>query len=138
MGLERRSDIGGIIGETFETIGENLVPIFIFVLVLGGATATAVLFGLIGDSQVQEVLGVEVTTNTPVIGGLFGAYAIALVILSVLASYFLLAEMLRSKGRLPNSGTRIWAYVGLTILSTIGFMIGLLLLVVPGIIVLVR
>ncbi len=136
--MQREKNVGGFISETLEVIAQNGVPIVLFVVVLGSVTASATLFGLIGVTETTEIFGVEVTASTPILGGALGLYAIAITVLSVLASYFLLAAMLQSRGRLPSSDTRILAYVGLTILSTLGMMVGFLLLIIPGIIILVR
>ena len=136
--MQRQKDVGGFLSETLDVITDNAVPILLFILVIGGMSATATIFGFINVEETTEVFGVPVTTSTPVVGGLVGVYALALMVASALASYFLLSAMLQGRGRLPNSDTRIWAYLGLTLLSGLGTAFGILLLIIPGIILLVR
>lgn len=136
--MTREKNFAGFLNETFEVIGGNIVAVVVFVLVIGGLTSAATLFGFIGAQESFDVLGTQLTTDFPVIGGLLSIYAALIVVVSVLASYFLLSTMLESRGMLPNAGTRIWAYIGISILSALGTGLGFLLLIVPGIIVMVR
>lgn len=58
-------------------------------------------------------------------------------ILDVVGTYLLLTRFLSARGRLATGGGRFWPYVGMSIVSTIAVVFGLLLLIVPGIFLLV-
>ena len=81
-------------------------------------------------------LGGGIDTQT---AGLFqGLFALGNMVLFVIASYFLLVQMLHALGRSMSAGARFWSFVGMSILAGIGVGIGFMLLFIPGIIVMVR
>ncbi|MXP46861.1 hypothetical protein GRI43_05585 [Altererythrobacter luteolus] len=128
--MKNDADIGGFLSETFAIARDNLVPIAIFVAVMA-------FFGTGSDwlTLQPEIL----TESDPIIIVLAGfAVGIGAIVISVLAQYFLTSSMLGSRGELQQPGTRIWAYVGLSVLFLLGLMVGFLLLIVPGIILLTR
>ncbi|TNE47978.1 MAG: hypothetical protein EP341_08970 [Sphingomonadales bacterium] len=136
--MKRDKDIGGFLGETIEVAATNIAAILIYVVVIGGVTISASLLGFITESD-GELFGYQVGYEIPVLSGAAtGLAGLALVILTFVVSYFVIAKMLESLGRRRNNDMRLLAYVGLTILTMIGFLFGFLLLVVPGIILLVR
>jgi hypothetical protein len=52
--------------------------------------------------------------------------------------YWLITRFLAARGRYVEGPTRFWAYLGMGILSVIAIVFGLILLIVPGLILLVR
>lgn len=137
MSGKREADFGGFLGETLDIFTDGIRYVAAYVLVLGGLNATGITLGWMEPTD--EILsfggGATVDENSSVIGVIF---ELAVVIIAVLGSYFLLTKLLQTRDRLGEGGTRIWAYVGLTIVWALGFVAGLLALVVPGVIVLVR
>ena len=128
--MKNEADIGGFLSETFAIARDNLVPIAFFVAVMA-------VFGTGSDwlSLNPEILMGSEPTVVVLAGAAVGIGAIAI---SVFAQYFLTSSMLGSRGELRQPGTRIWAYIGLSILFLLGLMVGFLLLIVPGIILLTR
>lgn len=135
--MKRDKDFGGFLGEWYDLAGDNIAPIVIFIAVVGGANAIGLILGMIDPDNTLASFGIGfmVDATDDIVTVL---YSIGVAVLSVVASYFLLARLLESRRMLPDRATRIWAYVGLTILTTLGAIFGLLLLIVPGIILLVR
>ena len=81
-------------------------------------------------------IGGGIDTQT---AGLFqGLFGVGNVVLFVIASYFLLVQMMQSLGRSMTAGARFWSFVGMSIIAVIGVGIGFVLLIIPGIIVMVR
>lgn len=135
--MQRDTDVGGFLGQTFDLIGRNAREIAIYVIVLGAANAFGLIFGFVDDSDTFSSLGFDFE-YTSAMG--FGAalYQFGVAVLSVVASYLLLQSILANSGRLRETTTRIWAYVGMVILAFLGMAIGFMLLIVPGIILAVR
>lgn len=136
-GMNREKSFSGFLGETFDLVGQNAVPILLFVLVLGVLNTVGLMLGYVDPDGTFASLGFGFNID-PAVGWIAGLYQILAAVLSVVASYFLLARFLESRGRLPVRDTRIWAYVGITIVSVMGMIFGFLLFVVPGVILLVR
>ncbi len=135
--MNREADFGGILGETFALAGDAARFIGIYVLIIGGLGSLGVSLGFIeSTNQIAGFSGgVIVGRDTSLISAL---YQFGFTVLSIIAAYFLLAKLLETRGRLGEGGTRVWAYVGLTLLSAIGIIIGFVLVIIPGIILLVR
>lgn len=135
--MTRDKTFGGFLGETFALISRNAVPIMLFVAVVGGLNAVGLMLGYVDESDTLAGVGFGFTVN-PTDGLVAGLFQIAAGVLSIAASYFLLAKFLENESRLADRATRIWAYVGAMFLATLGMIGGFLLLIVPGIILLVR
>lgn len=135
--MGRDKTFSGFMGATFDLIGENAGPLLLFVAVLGGLNTVGLLLGYI--DAVGSLASIGFGFNIDPADGVFaGLFQIGVGVLSIVASYLLLARLLESQGRLPVRQTRIWAYIGLSILSVLGYMLGFLLLIIPGLILLVR
>ena len=135
--MGREKNFSGFLSETFDLIGQNMGPILAYIVVMGGLNAAGLMLGLIdgGSTLASVAFGFSVDASDGLAPGLF---QLTVGVLSIVASYLLLARLLESRGRLPVRETRIWAYVGLSILSVLGFMFGFLLLIIPGVILMVR
>ncbi|WP_162789596.1 hypothetical protein [Altererythrobacter sp. ZODW24] len=135
--MERETSVGGILSETFALLSDTAREIALFVLVVGGVSAIGVALGYVESTN--EIMGfgggVVIEPGDSIMSGL---YQIGAAVLSVVASYFLLTKLLDTRGRLGEGDTRIWAYVGMTILSAIGIVLGFVLLIIPGILLMVR
>lgn len=138
-GMKRDADFAGFMGETVALVSDNLRFVAIYVLLVGGLNAAGIFLGLTAPASTgsgfQTSLGAMASFDAGLAGGLF---SLGVGIVSIVAAYFLLSKLLESRGRLVDTDTRIWAYVGMMILSILGMMIGFLLLVIPGLILLVR
>lgn len=135
--MQRDTDVGGFLGQTFDLIGRNAREVAIYVIVLGAANAFGLIFGFVDESDTFAGFGFDFEYTSAMS---FGAalYQLGVAILSVVASYLLLQSVLANSGRLRETTTRIWAYVGMLILAFLGMAIGFMLLIVPGIILAVR
>lgn len=135
--MKRQADFSGILGETFSIISDTGRSVLIFVLVIGGLGALGAIMGWIEttDNLVSVGGGVSWEPGKPWENVLF---ELIVTVASFVASYLLLAEFLAARGRLKDRSTRIWAYVGMTILTVLGLIVGFVLLIIPGLILLVR
>ena len=135
--MQRNKDVGGFLGQTFDTIGANIREIVIYILVVGGANALGLILGFVDETDSFSSFGFdfEVTTAMGIGAGLF---QLGVAVVTVVASYFLLQSVLANSGRLRDRGTRIWAYIGMSILAFLGMAVGFVFLIVPGIIIAVR
>lgn len=135
--MQRDKDVGGFLGETFDLLGKNAREVAIYVLVIGGANALGLIFGFVDESDTLSGFGFdfEVTAAMGIGAALF---QLGVAVLTVVASYLLLQSVLGNSGRLRDRSTRIWAYVGMSILAFLGMAVGFMLLIVPGIIIAVR
>jgi hypothetical protein len=135
--MERQADFGGFLGETFSLIGDGVKGVLIFVLVVAGLNAAGIALSLVEpDAELGGFdMGLMIDANS---GAAAAAFQLGTWVVTFIASYLLLAHFLEARGRLPNRETRIWAYVGLSILAGLGTMVGFILLIVPGVILVVR
>lgn len=133
--MERDADFPGFLGETFSLIGGTAVYVLVFVIVIGGLTATGTALELTDPDSNLLGMGFMIDLDRGLVAALF---QVGVAVVTVLASYFYLAKALEFRGRLSPGGTRIWAYIGMTILSVLGMLVGLVLLIIPGIILGVR
>jgi hypothetical protein len=141
---QERYDIGRVLGKTFSAITDNW-------LVLGGfSLAVSVASALVNSVQMQQSIAVMNPTD-PVAGlRLFSSplYWVAMVA-GVLAGAFLQAGLIhsifrRTQGQAASFGDclsgalrHVLPVFGLTFLWWLGLMVGMMLLIVPGLILLV-
>ena len=137
--MDREADVSGILSQTVDVIGGAGRAVLIYVLILGIFSGIGGLFGLVSMEDnlfSARWIGGGIDTQT---AGLFqGLFALGNMVLFVIASYFLLVQMLHALGRSMSAGARFWSFVGMSILAGIGVGIGFMLLFIPGIIVMVR
>jgi len=132
--MQRKADFGGIVEETFTLAGEAFVYLLGFVIVVGGLAAVGEIGGGTDPSQLWG-FGVAFNADTTVWGVIA---ALAAIVAQIVGGYLVLERMLELRGRLNSAGMRIWAYLGLSILTGLGTILGLVLLIVPGLILMVR
>jgi len=133
--MARPVSVGGILGELFSLLGDSTRDFALYTFVVGGLTAVGALAGLTETASGTLGFGFSLDSTDSPASALF-EFASAGV--SMVATYLLLARFLAIRGRLRMGGGRFWHYLGMAILSVIAMVLGLLLLVVPGIILLVR
>lgn len=136
-GSGRQADFGGIIGETTALVSDTITPALLLTFVIAGIAFAGEMTGLVDPDNVAASLGFGfmVDGDDGIGSALFGIIG---AVVSVVGSYFYLQHLLASRGALGEGGTRIWAYVGLTIISSLGMIVGFLALIVPGIVVMCR
>ena len=135
--MRREKNFSGFMGQTLELIGANAGAVALYLAVIGGLTAVGVMLDV--TDRTNTVAGINygfIVGAADTIGSAF--FDLGMAVLSIIASYFLIARFLESQGRLPDRSTRIWAYVGMSILAGFGIVLGLLLLLVRGILLMVR
>ena len=133
----REKDFSGFIGETLDLASENAQALALYVAVIGGLTALGLILGLTDPDGSIAGFGFGFTVDyNDSLASTF--YELAVAVVTIIAAYFLIAQLLQSRGRLKSRETRIWAYIGMSILSVLGLILGFLLLIVPGIILMVR
>lgn len=122
------SSVAGLISDGFRYW-------LVFVAVVGGMGALGGILGLTRSNPYSFSTGFVVRANDGPGVALFG---IAAAVVSVVATYFLTAQLLDMRGLLRDRATRIWAFIGMSILMGLGLVLGIILLIVPGIILMVR
>jgi len=135
--MQRDRDFAGFMGQTLDLVGRNIPVVFLYIVVIGGLNAFGLMAGLIDstDTIAGAGMGFSVDATDSLTSA---AFELGVAILSIIAGYFVLSKLLESAGRLKATDTRIWAYIGMSILSMIGIVLGLILIIVPGLILLVR
>lgn len=133
--MGRDASVGGILGELASLLQDTARDFGIYTLVIGGLTAAGVLAGLTETTAGSLDYGFQVDSGDSPQSALFEFVSAAA---SIFGTYLLMARLLAARGRLRASGACFWPYLGMAILSMIAVVLGLLLLIVPGIILLVR
>lgn len=133
--MEKSVGVGDILSETVAVVSAGARDIAIFALLLGGVTAVGVIAGLTETTSEAFQMGFEVDASDGAANGLFD---LLIFVVSVVVTYMLAKALLLRQGLLHTEGNRFWLYFGLMILTVIGMVVGLLLLIVPGIILMIR
>ena len=135
--MANQLDVGSILSETASIVQDNKQIVLLYAAVIGGVTAVGILFGLTEASgaAIAWNWGGLVSTENGLLGGLLDLF---LAIGSIVGLYWLSKSFLASRNRIVHDENRFWHYLGMTILASIGMVIGFALLIVPGIILLVR
>ena len=132
--MERQLAFGGILGETAAAIAGAAAYVVALIVALAGLGIAGQMGGAVNPDQLWG-FGFTYEDDTTALGL---AAALAQLVVQFVGCYFVLARMLQVRGHLTAGGTRIWAYIGLSIVTGIAIMFGLVLLIVPGVILLVR
>lgn len=129
--------LGSFIGETVALVLDGARPAAVYVAVVGGLAAIGMLFGLVEPTTTSFGFGFgfRIDSDDGLAPSLFELFSL---IVSVVAGYLLLTRFLAARGRLRDGGNRFWPYLGMAILSGIAIVIGIILIIVPGVILLVR
>lgn len=116
--------VGAILKRTFGTIGPNAGAIALYV---AGLSAIGIAIELTNEpGDIAAELRTSSLQFLLTLGGLF-------------AQYVLMEHMLKTAGLIRVIGSqRFWAYIGQSILAGLGVILGLLLLIVPGLILAAR
>lgn len=135
--MQRNKDFSGFLGAPFDLIGQNIQAVLLYVLVVGGLTAVGIVLGLtdVSDTIAGVSMGFVIEDGDSLATA---AFEFAAAVIGIIAAYLLMAQFLASEGRLGSTETRIWAYIGMSILSILGYLVGFLLLIIPGLILVVR
>lgn len=116
--------------ETIELCRENLHQALAYIGIL-------TVMSVIADMAAREPgLVADLSSEMLLVGGI--ALAVVFLIVWTAFGYLLTVSMLASRGEFLRSGSRFWPFVGLMIVSGIGVVLGLMLLIVPGLIALTR
>ena len=143
--MDREANVGGILSQTFETLGAAAKAVALYIIVLGVFSGIGGFLGLVmanGDFFSASWMDGEWQVAPDYADGagaaFIGLYSIASVVLYVVASYLLLRQYLIGVGRPIAPGSRFWVFLLMSILALIGMTIGFMLLIVPGLILLCR
>jgi len=133
--MTNQASVGGILGELFSLLGDSARDFALYTVVIGGVTAVGVVAGLTDTTAGTLDYGFSIDSGDSPASALFDLIS---AVVSIFGTYLLLARFLVVRGRFRVGGGRFWHYLGMAILSTIAAVLGLFLLVVPGIVLLVR
>ncbi|AKM07097.1 hypothetical protein [Pelagerythrobacter marensis] len=132
--MNEKTSIGALLAETLSLVRDGGIFLAVFVAVVAVPTAFSQAGGVSGFDWIR---GAGMGGGSGASAGLFVIGFIASVVQYV-AGYLVLERLLELRDSRSATGFRIWAYVGLTILTMLGMVIGFFLLIVPGLIVAVR
>ena len=133
--MRKEASFTGIFGELASLLSDAWREIALYTFVVGGLTAIGFLTGLTEPAEEAFNIGFSIDASDSPAGALF---ELAALIVGFVANYFLLKRYLALRGRLQADQNRFWPYLGMSILSAFALVFGLILLIVPGIILLVR
>jgi hypothetical protein len=133
--MGKEASVGGILGELFSLLGDTARDFALYTLVIGGLTAAGTLAGLTETAAGGVAYGFQLDGDDSPASAAFELFSAAV---SMFGTYLLVTRFLAARGRMGAGGTRFWHYLGMSILSFIAVILGLILLIVPGIYLLVR
>jgi len=118
----RELKIGVIIDKTFGVLEHSARAALLYVAALSAVTISFTYYTLEMTAVKQQLIGAGVTF-----------------LVGIIAGYLVLEAMLRATGLRTRDGDAVFfSYLGLTILSTLGVMLGFILIVLPGIFLMIR
>jgi len=118
----RELKIGKIIDKTLGVLEVSAMPAAIFVLVLTAASLPITYVSVISKAPLTAAGGQLLQT-----------------VVGIVCSYFLLVVMVRRTGLQSRTGEDVFLpYIGLSILSALAVMLGVLALILPGLFLMVR
>lgn len=132
--MNEKTSIGALLAETKSLMREGAAVLATFAVAVTALTVLGEAGGAI-DTDRMWGFGFAVDDRTTAWGAVAAVLA---VVVQFVGGYFVIERLLEFRGSIFVSERRIWAYIGYIILSTIGMMIGFLLLIVPGLILTVR
>lgn len=133
--MANEASVGGLFSETVSLVRDKLTEIGLYVVVVGGLAAIGYVLGLTEPTAAAVGVGFSIDGDDSPASALFGLVS---AIVSIVAAYWLLTQFLAARGRLLPGGSRFWPYIGMSILSVLGVVLGFILLIVPGIILMIR
>jgi hypothetical protein len=133
--MANEANVGGFFAEAVSLVRDQPAETGVYVLVVGGLAAVGYVLELAEPTAATLGFGFSIdAADGPAVAG----FGLASLIVNIVASYWLLTQFLAARGRLQEGGSRFWPYLGMSILSGIGTVIGFILLIVPGVILMVR
>ena len=135
--MAERVGIGNLLGDTIDLVGTAARDFLVYTLVLGTLSAVGIAAGFsdIDNGEFGMNMGFMIDESDTIFSGLF---ELASFLISIVASYLLVKRYLATRNRLRGDDNRFWPYFGMAILSAIGIVVGLILIIVPGLFLLVR
>ena len=127
----RELKIGDIIDKTIGVLSLSAIPALIFIVVIAGLSAGLDVFARqVSTPGVIPNMGMVLQTV---------ALALLLVVIAFVGTYLLVETMLKRTGLMSYSGDkRILAFVGMSLLSSLGTVAGFIMLIIPGLIFMAR
>jgi hypothetical protein len=133
--MQREPGVGDFLRETLSLVGDASRDVGLYILAIGGLGAVGAAFGLEKSTARLIRVGYGFQATNAGANALYGIFA---GIAGLVAAYLLLARYLAVRDRLGEGAARFWPYLGMAILSGFAMALGLILLVVPGLVLLVR
>lgn len=131
---QREASVGAILNRAVDVVRGSSKEVAIFVVAIGGLVAVGSAVSLTTTAAMEFSAGWDTEIATSAWGPLFDIF---LNVVSIVAGFLLMRRYLDANGRHVGDG-RFWPYFGMAILSILAIIVGLLFLVVPGIILIVR
>jgi len=130
-------NVGRALNQTFDLVRDNLPTLGLYVAAVGGVSAAGTAAGLI--SQETGTIGFNGgLLRSGDIGGFGFFLQLPFYVFGLIATYFLVAKVLQNAGRWQGAELRLLPYIGMSIISLVALVIGIFLLIVPGLIIATR
>lgn len=130
--MKREATLGNLLNQTFAEIGEHAKIIGLYVAVMIPVAALSNFM----DGSEQVGFGLTIDQGLPEQGAIAVMVVLAAFVINVLLTYWLYASLVRQT---PRPGfDRFWPWLGIYILASLATILGLILLIVPGLILLTR
>lgn len=133
--MANEASVRGFFAETVSIVRDKATETGVYVLAIGGLAAAGIVFGLSEPTAVSLGFGTSIDASQSAVSAL---YELFLGVANIVAGYLLAKQFLAARGRLQEGGSTFWPFLGMAILSWIGIIVGLILLIVPGVILLAR
>lgn len=132
--MDKQVTVGGLLNETVAAVSASRGALMLYVLVLGGISAAGVLLGL-ADTVTTSV---GVGQMTPGNGAGTALFSFGSAVASVIGGFLLAKGVIATQRTVEPGMTGFGNYFLMSILYGFGVMFGLILLVIPGIILIIR
>ena len=132
--MDKQVTVGGLLNETVAAVSASRGALMLYVLILGGISAAGVLLGL-ADTVTTSVGVGQMTLGNGAGTALFGFGS---AVGSVIGGFLLAKAVIATQRTVEPGMTGFGSYFVMSILYGFGVMVGLILLVIPGIILIIR
>lgn len=135
--MPNEANFSGFFSETLALLSEGVRGVVLYVLAVAGMNGVLLALGL---ADMETGIGaLDDIANAANFGDWTQSLAqIVIGLLTLGASYFLLAHFMSLRGRVVSPDMRILPFIGMSILAFLGVVLGFLLFVIPALILLVR
>lgn len=130
--MKREATLGNLLSQTFVEMGEHTKAIVIYIAILIPVGALSNYF----DGSDQVGFGIAVESELLAQGAIPVLVVLLALVVNIVLTYWLYASLMR--GTTGPGFDRFWPWLGVYILASLGIILGMIFLIVPGLILLTR